>query len=191
MTINEMIQEVNGKTQDNVPKGSFSLLIDMWGINGENIRPVRDITLCKPELQIQRHGKYIQVDIIFISPMDSDLEKLWNVMEYYGQLLNQVEENSTEIPVATLTIAPVEWEGYFHMVGINPVLWTLQPRKPGASASVLRIIYTDVNFLFYEDENLDLSKVRAETIREIEQIEEEITKAEIESAKKDRENMLD
>jgi len=191
MEIHEIIQEVNGKTLDNMPKGSFSLLIDMWNTNNDNMKTVRDVALCKPELQIQRHGKYVQVDIIFRSAMDRDLETLWKAMEHYGDLLDKVEETSDTIPVATLTITSIEWEGYFHIVGVAPVLWTLQPQKPGLPASVLRIIYNDTDFIFYEDENLDLTKVRSEAEREVMRMEQEITRAEIEKAKQRHDTTVD
>ncbi len=156
MTIEEMIQEVSGKTADNVPKAGFSLLVDMWNINKNDVHSVRDLQICKPELQIQKHGAFIQTDFIFMSPIDSDLESMWKALEYYGELLNEVTESSTEVPVATITITSTEWEGYFHITGVAPVLWTLQPKKPGAPVNVLRIIFKDTDFIFYGDENLNL-----------------------------------
>jgi hypothetical protein len=188
MTIDEIIQELNGKTANNVPKASFAFVIDMWSIDKERARSIQNLSICKPELKIEKHGNYVQVDFIYISPMDADLEKQWKALEYYGSLQNEIKDDSEELPVGSLIITSTEWEGYFHVTAIAPVCWALTSNKPGKQTNIIRVVFEDTKFLFYYDENLNLTNARAEAERELNAIEEQLIKAELEMAKKERED---
>lgn len=169
--IDEIIKASCGKNEDNNPNCSFTLCTQKWSIMEEDKEPetIGEHPAYKPVLDMQKHGKFIQIDLEYPTSSDIDLKIMWNMLEKYGQELDEVNEDSESIPMSALTIVPLVYEGCYYMIAINPIFWTLQPSQPGKEATVIRLLYEEENLNFYEasEEDIDIEGIEADVDRAI------------------------
>ena len=170
--LNEIINESCGKNAQDKPKSALTFDCSMWPVNANELsqpepRMVGTRSAYKPVIEIEKHGEFIQVDLIFQSYLDADLKIIWNLFEKYGDLLNEISDESTEVPAATLTITPVIYDGKYYILCISPLFWTLQPEKPGGQANVIRILFHEDDFGVFESEGVDIDAIDREIERDV------------------------
>ena len=165
MDVREIVKKINGKDEKNKANAAITLQSVMVHVDG-NVKETGVTTCHKPEIVIEKRGKYVQVDLKFMSALDEDLKKLWGMLEVYGNKVTEVTKQSVEIPVTSLTMVPLERECKYYAVASNPIFWTLQPQKPGYEANMIRLLFENVNLKFYETEYVDLHKIDEELLRE-------------------------
>lgn len=183
MDVEKLLEEICGLTEDKEPKTAITLLLEMWNINGKDKKDVAYQSIFKPNIAIRRIGAYTHVDFIFDSPIDPDLKLMWTVFEEFSKLSENATEDSIELPVLGITLAPMILDGKYYTMGINPAFWALQPKKPGGNAEKISIAFENKDFLFYQTEDLDIGTIKAEAEREAEEKEQIILAAEIKAAK--------
>lgn len=187
MNVDELIYETCGKDEDGVPKSAITLALSMWHIGGEDTDDVSVNSFHNPTVNIERRGNYIQTDLAFDASADPELRMLWNGLEEYGKLANEVNEHSTEVPFCSLTIVPIALDGMFYTMAINPIFWSLHSSIVGGKADTIRILFEAGDFMFYETEGMDIATAKAEAEREVEKREYILMMEEIKAAKAERE----
>lgn len=168
--INEIIKAACGKNEDNNPNCTFTLCTQKWSImEDKEPETIGEHPAYKPVLNIQKHGKFIQIDLEYPATSDTDLKIMWNMLEKYGRELDEVDDDSESIPMSVLTMVPLVYEGCYYMIAINPIFWALQPSQPGKDATVIRLLYEEENLNFYEasEEDIDIESVEADVDRAI------------------------
>lgn len=186
--IDEIIKAACGKNENNNPNCSLTLCTQKWSVmEDKEPETIGEHPAYRPVLDLQKHGKFIQIDLEFPALSDIDLKIMWNMFEKYGRELDEVDDNSESIPVSALTIVPLVYEGGYYMIAINPIFWTLQPSQPGKEATVIRLLYEEENLNFYEasEEDINIEDIEADvdrTILEQENYEQEIMEREREQA---------
>jgi len=184
MELEELMATANGRQANGDSNVMLTFLTEVWNLENQTAKELNAKHLFKQEIEIQRHGKYIQVDVIFLSELDADLKITWNLLENYGSMLSKLTGDEEDIIITSLTIIPEKYDGDFYIVGRAPAFWALQSNKPGKQNNIIRIIFEVGDFLFYEAVNIDFATVEAEAIRAIEQREALMMAAEIEAAKR-------
>lgn len=183
MTVTEMLTHMNGLNEKDEPKSGVNIDLALWSTTSDEIKDVKAFTFVKPEVQIQRRGNFINIDLKFITPMDRDCMAVWDTMQQYGDMLDAVQEEDTHIPFLSLTIAPIEWDWMFYATAISPIYWCLQPDEPNGKHSLIRILYSEERVGFYATENLDIATVEANAQRDAELFEQSMIEAEIKREK--------
>lgn len=165
MQVKEIIEMINGKDKNGKAKSAITLESFFVHLD-KTTKSTGSISCHRPIVTIKRRGKYIQVDLEFLSMLDNDLKMMWGLLENHGKKVEEITKESVEIPIIALTLVPLETDCRYYAVATNPVFWALQPVKPGYEAKVLCLLFEDVNVQFYETEGLDMEMIDEEVERE-------------------------
>jgi hypothetical protein len=147
----DLMISASGRDDYGMPKASIGITHERWGINGDVTTVVED-SYNNPVVNIFKHAGYVQVDLDFGSKFDVNLKLCWNILENFCEAANSVDDEATEIPTIVLTIIPNEFEGKYYMLGVNPIFHTLQPKNPSGEPTVIRLVFNEEDFMFYEAE---------------------------------------
>ena len=198
MNTTEMLKEICGVNETGKTKSGVTLDLSLWNVDDDEIETIKLFTLYKPIIQVVRNHEFIQIDFKFISTYDKDFHIFWETIEKYGSLLeeyaakiDEAEEKGKEIkelPYLGVTIVPAEWDWAFHMAAICPITWALIPEKPGEESLVIRTLFKDENVGFYQVENFNIDKIKAEEDRKVAMLEQSMMQAMIEKEKREAEN---
>lgn len=167
MQIKEIVEMINGKDEKGKAKSAITLTSTMIHID-KTMRDTGTISCHHPIVTLKRRGKYVEIDLTFLSSLDNDLKMLWGMLESHGKKVELISSESVEIPVISLTVVPIEAECQYYAVASNPIFWTIQPEQPGYEAKVLRLVFENVNVQFYKTKGLDMEMIDDEVEREVE-----------------------
>lgn len=168
----EMIVEKScGKDADGIPKGALNLTYEKINKDTKKSQTLRELSINTPEVAIFKRMEFVQIDLIFASPLASDLKIFWNTFERFGRDFNNLNDETINIPFLSLTIIPVEENGKYYITCTNPVLWTLQPSSLGGSPNMLRILYRAEDMNFFEAEGFSEAEIEAASLRMLQEKE--------------------
>ncbi len=149
MNEKELINEISGLDEANIPKSFVGIFHEIWNSEGV-VRQVSENIFFKPGVDIFHHLKYLQIDFKFKSPTDQDLAVMWRVLENYCKSGNSCDENSGEYPLLTVNIAPKKYDGKYYLLATNPIIHTLQPNNANSEPTVIRMVFSDEDCLFLQ-----------------------------------------
>lgn len=154
MNEKELIKEISGIDEANMPKSFVGIFHEIWNADGK-VRQVSENTFFKPEVQIFLHLKYLQIDFKFKSPTDQDLAIMWRVLENYCKSENSGDSESGKYPLLTVNIVPKKYNGKYYLLATNPIIHTLQPNTVNSEPTVIRMVFADEDFDFFQTEETD------------------------------------
>ena len=154
MTEKELIKEISGVDEMNMPKSFVGIFHEVWNSEGKT-QQVSENTFYKPEVKIFLHLKYLQIDFKFKSPTDQDLTIMWSVLENYCKSENSGDREKGEYPLLTVNIVPKKYNGKYYLLATNPIIHTLQPNTVNNEPTVIRMVFTDDDFTFFQTEEAD------------------------------------
>lgn len=150
MTLKDMIIAVSGLDDKGMPKGSL-VLSNEFLINDE-IEVIDELVLESPELQMYAGDGFIVLDMKFGSKFNVDLSLAYDLLEDFRIPENSIE-SSEKIPLTRATISPVESEGQYFLVCLNPIIHCLTAEKPNAELTMIRMTFLEDNCLLYENQD--------------------------------------
>lgn len=182
-SIQEIIKSFTGKSNDNTPKAAIALSLEMHkGSTGEE-KEMSTISLFNPELKLMRLGKFIVLDIVFINNYDIDLRQSWSVLEHYGKVNTETDEDTSYI-LSTM-IVPTEYEGTIYALLLNPIYWSLQTPITGEKPNSIRILFEEDHFGIYKNEGVDIESIKKAVDKQIEMEQQQL--AQIQARKEEEE----
>lgn len=149
MTEKELIAEISGLDETGMPKAFIGIFHEVWNADGA-ARTVSENTFFKPGIEIFLHMKYLQIDFKFKTAKDETLAMMWQVLEDYCKSENSGDEVTGEYPLLTVSIVPKKYNGKYYMLAHNPVIHTLQPNTVNSEPTVIRMVFDDENFMFFQ-----------------------------------------
>ena len=170
-TISEILKNIVGYSNGK-PKSAVSFNVSHIDTVNNTVIDETGINLCNAEVKIKKVNEYITVDLSFVNKFSSELNRLWSILELYGEKMSTPENFEEEsIVKGVFTFLPISLKGRAFISAINPIYWTLMPYSPSGENSVIRLLFKDSTFLFLEGEEIDTNALR-------ESIEQEIQKEE-------------
>lgn len=170
-TISEILKNIVGYSEGK-PKSAVSFNLSHIDTINEQIIDETSINMSGAEVKVKKIGEFITVDLSFINKFSSELNRLWSVLELYGEKMSDPENFEEEsIVKGVFTFLPIALKGKAFVSAINPIHWTLMPSSPTGENSVIRLLFKDSTFLFLEGEEIDIDAL-------VESIEQEIRKEE-------------
>lgn len=149
MTEKDLIAEISGLDEQGMPKSFIGIFHEIWNTNGV-VRTISENTFFKPDIEIFLHMKYLQVDFKFKTAKDEALAMMWRTLEDYCKSENSGDEVSGEYPLLTVNIVPKKYNGKYYMLAHNPVIHTLQPNTVNSEPTVIRMVFDDKSFMFFQ-----------------------------------------
>ncbi len=153
--INEILDSITGKQPNsNLAKASVTINVGTYIEKTKENKTVMEQTIVKPIVEIQKHGEYIVCDLQFISAYDADLREMYNLIEMYGNNINgSVLEDypvgEARIPTFVLMLTAIN--GIDNCITLaSPIFWALTSNKPGATPSMIRLLFVADDVMFYE-----------------------------------------
>lgn len=176
LTYKDLIFACDGAEKDGSPKCGISISNEFWYANKNTVQ-VSHRDLINPIVRIYKHGSYVQVDLDFGSDTNPELAVCWNLLESMKDISMESPEDG-RIPVTTLSIIPLQFEGEYSILCLGAIFWTLQPLRPGMRASVIRMVFDADDFIAQHvtpdssakiDYMDDIEENKAQTLSDIEQ----------------------
>lgn len=146
MKIKDLILESSGKDERGFPKSGIGLFYERWKEDG-TAKSEKEVLTESPVVNIFQTEFYTQVDLVFSTTLDVDLRMAWDLLQGYAAPENSYDEDSDSIPAILLTIVPKKYEGKYHFLGTQPVMFTLQPENVAMQPTIIRIIFDNENFI--------------------------------------------
>lgn len=151
MNEKELIKEISGVDEANMPKSFVGIFHEVWNAEGMS-RQISENTFYKPEVELFLHMKYLQIDFKFKSPNDQDLAIMWRILEDYCKSENSGDNENGEYPLLTINIVPKKYNGKYYLLASNPIIHTLQPNTVKSEPTVIRMVFADEDFSFFQTE---------------------------------------
>lgn len=149
MNEKELIKEISGLDEAGMPKSFVNIVHEIWNSQGV-ARIVSENTFFKPDIKMFHHLKYLQIDLKFKSPSDQDLTVIWRVLEEYCKPENSIDNTQGECPLLSIVIAPKKYNGKYYLLANNPIIYTLQPDTVNSAPTVIRMVFSDEDFNFFQ-----------------------------------------
>lgn len=149
MTEKELIAEISGLDEQGMPKSFVGIFHEIWDVDGV-VKTISENTFFKPDIEIFLHMKYLQIDFKFKNAKDEALAMMWHVLEEYCKSENSGDETKGEYPLLTVNVVPKKYNGKYYMLAHNPVIHTLQPNNVNSEPTVIRMVFDDENFMFFQ-----------------------------------------
>lgn len=163
MFIDDIINSINGRDEDRLPKCAVSL--DKYVFDAETKKPVSQITraLANVEINITRIPSgthyFVQVDFTFLSAKGFEINTLWEFLQEYGKVISLVDDETKEIPQLFVTLIPLSYEGRYYFLCSLPIFWSLMALKPGETANTIRVLFDSETVGLYETNDVDFEKI--------------------------------
>lgn len=153
-SVKDLILAASGLDNNRLPKSQIGLTNETWYLDGSS-KVNDEISSNAPTVNIFKNSGYVQVDLDFRSKSSIDLKLCWKFISKYTSPENSVDDKTDAVPNMVLSIIPVEFDGDYYMLCINPIFTTLQPADSSGEPCVIRMVFTEDNFLCYsnKDEN--------------------------------------
>lgn len=147
-SVKDLILASSGVDNSGIPKSQIGLTSETWYINGDS-KVNDEFSSTAPIVNIFKFSGYVQVDLDFRSKSSMDLRLCWNFINKYTDPSNSVDDDKDEVPNMVLAIIPTDYDGEYYMLCINPIFMTLQPADSTGEPCVIRMVFTEDNFLCY------------------------------------------
>lgn len=176
ITYKNLIFACDGAEKDGSPKCGISISNEFWYADKNTVQ-VSHRDLINPIVRIYKHGSYVQVDLDFGSDTNPELAICWNLLESMKDISMESAEDG-KVPVTTLSIIPLQYEGEYSILCLGAIFWTLQPLRPGMKPAVIRMIFDADDFIAQHvapesiaqiDYMDDIEANKAQTLSDIEQ----------------------
>ena len=152
--INEILDSITGKQPNsNLTKASTTVNVGTYIEKTQENKTIMEQTIVKPIIEIERHGEYIICDLKFISAYDADLREIYNLIEMYGNNINNtvLEDyaiGEARIPTFVLMLTAIN--GIDNCITLSaPIFWALTSDKPGATPNMIRFLFHVDDVMFY------------------------------------------
>lgn len=164
-----IVDECQGTLEDGTPKTAIALSLEMVNLNNDVRRTLAQQGMYKPVVTIYRRMEFIEITLTFPSAVDSNLRVLMSNLAKYGDVLNELTQQSTEYPVLSIVFLPLSSLGTYYMSVENPIMWSLQPAKAGSAINQVKLIVRGENVNFYQTDEMNLATIIASIQREEEE----------------------
>lgn len=170
--VSKIVEKSCGKNEQGIPNGALTLSYERRNLDHSTQKVLTSISSNKAEIQVLKRVEYVEINLIFKSPVESDLKMIWNTLERFGREVSQFSETESETyPALSLTIVPVEYKGKYYFVSLNPIMWALTSLTAGGQQNTIRILFPADQIGFFRDEELDMTEIESEALRAVENLE--------------------
>lgn len=160
-----IVSQCEGIDDDGMPKVTIGIAIDQVNPYEQTKKTVAQTAFCKPVLKVNIVQEFIELRFDFKTAVDRDLRVMWSHLEKYGELCTAMTEKSQETPFMTIVMAPFSAVGTCYMTALNPIMWNLQPPKPGDECTQIKVLLHADNLEFYETDEISLENIEAQAQR--------------------------
>lgn len=143
----EILKETCGVDENDTPK-SFASVSYTYFKNEIETRDI-NIPIDGGTIDIEGHGVFAQVSIVFDSQENKELIKLWDSLERYGRNMAKYEETK-EKGFCTFVFIPRAYEGEYLVTAVSPIFWVLQPQSPQSQEYAVRMCLNQLTSSFYD-----------------------------------------
>lgn len=167
ITIDDIILACCGDDGNGHPKAGFSLEFGLYNPDTGDFDVKTTSVYCDPILNITRLGESVMIDFIYETKTNSDLRKMWALIQKYGRDVEKAfQNNDKNIPFLKIQIVPLGFSGRFSINAYAPLYWVLQPEHPAGEINMIRTAFNSESVLFAENEEYDETEIAAQLERE-------------------------
>lgn len=170
ISANEFMQALCDKDKNNLSMTAIAADCNITDLTTGETKQIVSTTMQKPVISIERHNQFIQIEFKFISALDNDLKLLWTTLELYGKTMNDINVDNNTLPrlaSGTITFVPVQFNGKYFAVAVNPIFWSLTSPDTGESANLIRVLVEAENFEIFENRGVDMDKLDKEVASDL------------------------
>lgn len=130
----------------------------------------------EPEVQLEKSGGYTTVVLKFDHGRDTEMSRIWNILEDYGKEQAELPPDADEVPVISITAIPLLLGGQYGMAAHDPIFYHMQPSDVMQEyCDQIRIVFEPGSVAFLRDDTFISAEVLKEVKEElaVEQMTEE------------------
>ncbi len=121
-----------------------------------------------PKINIHGMTDKVVVDMVFKTDRDTDLYKIWNILNDYQDAINVFTVGKSDIiPHLHMILLPMEQEGSVYAEADTPIMWALTALNVGKPINTIRIVFDTDKMKFYTSDDIDLDDTKAEVAMDI------------------------
>lgn len=167
MNTEEIIKCICGMDDNGNANAAITLSTANLNLDTDEIQNEKILSIHEPVINIESRHEFLQIDIVFRTYANPNLHSLWTSLEDYGESIDTQQGFGDTEPVATLTIVPLRLNGEYYAVAMSPILWVLQPNKPGKQANSIRMLFKMCDFSIYKTDQINVDDIKSDVDREI------------------------
>lgn len=145
ITVEDVLKAIHGRVENEFGRNTIGLaLYQNQADEQEEAKEIKTIHAHTSEVKVTRLGELTQIDLIYPSSHDTELNQLWRMFELYGDMLEEEiremkeEEIKNQSCILLLQIIPKELEGSYVMDAYNPMFWCIMPITPNSTVYKIR-----------------------------------------------------
>ena len=162
-----------GREIDGAPKSTVLMIVSMVDkddvTKDESKRVIKEYSSLTCAIDVFPNVDTIEAYLHCYSNLDDDLSEFWDMIKLYYDLIKEVEETDTQVPLLELIVIPNKFEGKLFVTAINPIFHALTSENPKEYNHIIALMYNSNNVLCVEPEEFDLTSYLADAEREAEQ----------------------
>lgn len=149
--INMVLDKCKGWDNEDLSSNSVTTY-NIMEINGGKAIPKESLTIDTAEVNIMRTEHYLMLDLMFDKTAKEEIEKIWNIFERYGRMVEafNISGGTTLPPVMTVVLQPKYTEDNYNVVLSTPRFWNLQSKTFGGEQNTIRVTFIDKDIAVYK-----------------------------------------
>ena len=164
----DFIEIACGRTLDGTTKSTLLMSLSLVDKNAPEAEPevIAEYSGLTAAGEVFFGIPLTEIDIHCFSHLDEDLKEFWDVVEYYFDLVQEIEEGQTKLPLLEVVIIPNEFDGKVLLTAINPCYHALTAKKVKDMNHIIALAFDKENVFIVEPEEFNVSEYLAEAERE-------------------------
>ena len=155
LSVKEILDNICGTDENGDAKSLVGVFLHRVDDAGNVLKEISTCNIYKPSVQIfpQDEG-FTQIDIIFTSEADGDLNKI-NRMIYDRLKLNEeilLEDRKNEHIILAFSFLPMEDDQSGYICAVNPFMHCLTALNPKSEVATIRLLFDSAHVQFYQVE---------------------------------------
>lgn len=149
--INMVLSKCKGWDNEDLSSNSVSTY-NIMEINSGQAIPKESLTIETAEIDIIRTEHYLMLDLSFDKSGKEETEKIWNIFERYGRMVEafNISGGTTLPPVMTVVLQPKYTDDNYNVIFSSPRFWNLQSKIFGGEQNIIRVTFIDKDVAVYK-----------------------------------------
>ena len=168
ITIKDVIQSASGRNKDGFTKSAVGLFFEKVDGEGEVRESVDSVTCDKAVIEASRGYRYIFIDLIFSTKLDTDLLLMNKLLNQAFSAVNSMDDSEESFPLVSLSIVPHEYGGTYYLLCTDPAFWSLTAQDPKGEINTIRLVFAEDDVYLFEADKETLTEIESDIAAEME-----------------------
>ena len=159
--VNAILSESEGIDEDGKPKASIAVEFQIHNVYDRTSQPLSSFGMTDCVAYFNKRYEFVEIVFEFKSHYAGGLQSMWDTLEKYGKMYNQVTEESQDVPIVVITVMPFSGMGTVYLQAMNPVSWSLSAKTVDGEICQIRALFHEEDLEFVETDDVNMTEILA------------------------------